>query len=122
MYAMNSRRPSHLTLSSLLVVCLLISAGLCLLTSVAVGQTAATATLSGTVLDANGAVVPAANITITDTATGVQRTATTNEQGNFTIPLLKPSSYLLRVEHQGFLTAEVRDVVLNVGDERSLHI
>jgi hypothetical protein len=81
-----------------------------------------TATLSGTVLDPNGAVVPGANITVTEIATGLQRTATTNDQGSFTIPLLKPSIYLLQVEHQGFLTAEVRDITLNVGDERSLRI
>jgi len=94
---------------------------LCALPLAAFGQTA-TATLSGTVLDPNGAVVPAANITVTEVATGVQRTATTNDQGYFTIPLLKPSTYLLQVEHQGFLTAQVKDIVLNVGDERSLRI
>ncbi len=92
----------------------------CLLPS-AFGQTA-TATLSGTVLDPNGAVVPAANITVTEMATGVQRTAATSEQGYFTIPLLKPSTYLLQVEHPGFMTAEVKDLILNVGDERALKI
>jgi len=82
----------------------------------------ASATLNGTVLDPNGAVVPAASITVTEVATGVQRTATTNDQGYFSIPLLKPSTYLLQVEHPGFMTAEVKDVVLNVGDQRSLRI
>src|SRR5215471_21470474 len=74
----------------------------------------ASATLSGTVLDPNGAIVPGANVTITEVATGLQRTVTTNDQGYFSVPLLKPSTYLLQVEHQGFMTAEVRDVVLNV--------
>src|SRR5713226_6450061 len=82
----------------------------------------ATATLSGTVLDPNGAVVPAATITVTEVATGVQRTATTNDQGHFSIPLLKPSAYVLQIEHQGFMTAEVKDIILNVGDERALRI
>src|SRR5437660_4139646 len=94
---------------------------LCAFPLAAFGQTAM-ATLSGTVLDQNGAFVPAANITVTEVATGVQRTATTNDQGNFSIPLLKPSTYLLQVEHPGFMTAEVKDVVLNVGDQRSLRI
>ncbi len=94
---------------------------LCAFPLAAFGQTA-TATLSGTVLDPNGAVVPAANITVTEIGTGVQRTATTNDQGYFSIPLLKPSNYLLQVEHPGFMTAEVKDVVLNVGDQRSLRI
>jgi hypothetical protein len=89
---------------------------------VSVRAQSATSTLSGTVLDPNGAVVPGANITVTEVATGVQRTATTNDQGYFSVPLLKPSTYLLQVEHQGFLTAEVRDIILNVGDERALRI
>src|SRR5262249_27617745 len=54
--------------------------------------------------------------------TRLQRTATTDDQGYFNVPLLKPSTYVLRVEHQGFVTAEVNDIVLNVGDERSLRI
>src|SRR5260370_31630172 len=89
---------------------------------VSVRAQSATATLSGTVLDPNRAVVPAANITVTEVATGVQRNATTNDQGYFSIPLLKPSTYLLQVEHPSFMTAEVKDVVLNVGDQRSLRI
>src|SRR5574341_713392 len=85
------------------------------------GQSAS-ATLSGTVVDANGAAIPGATITVTEPATGVERTTTTNDLGYFTIPLLKPSTYLLHVEHQGFLTAEVRDIVLNVNDQRALTI
>src|SRR5260370_38198161 len=107
--------PSPIALRSLLFV------ALCAFPFAAFAQTA-TATLSGTVLDPNGAVVPAANITVTSVATGIQRTATTNDQGYFSIPLLKPSTYLLQVEHQGFMTAEVKDVVLNVSDQRSLRI
>ena len=94
---------------------------LCALPLAASAQTS-TATLSGTVVDANNAVVPGATITVTEPATGLQRTATTNDQGSFTIPLLKPSSYILHIEHAGFLTAEVRDLVLNVNDERALTI
>ena len=82
----------------------------------------ATGTLSGTVVDPNGAAIPGANITITETATGIQRTATTNDDGHFTIPLLKPSTYTLLVAHDGFATAEVRDLVLNVSDQRALRI
>jgi len=99
----------------------LLLVALCALPFAASAQTS-TATLSGTVVDANNAVVPGATITVTEPATGLQRTATTNDQGSFTIPLLKPSTYLLHVEHQGFLTAEVRDIVLNVNDVRALTI
>lgn len=82
----------------------------------------ATATLSGSVEDTNGAVIPGAKVTATNVNTKSQRQATTNEQGYFVIPLLQPSTYVLRVEGQGFAPAEVNNVVLNVGDQKSLTI
>src|SRR5262245_46746291 len=81
-----------------------------------------TATLSGTVSDPNGAVVPGVVVTVTDPATRLQRKTTTNDAGQFTFPLLPPSKYMLTLERQGFMTAAVDDVVLNVDDERSLRI
>lgn len=80
----------------------------------------ATATLSGTVTDERGAVIPGATITVVNTNTKSQRQATTNDQGYFSIPLLPPSAYILRVEGQGFSPVEVNNIVLNVGDQRSL--
>jgi len=85
------------------------------------GQSA-TATLSGTVADENGAVVPGAHITVTNVATSSRRTATTNDQGEFTVPLLPPNTYSIRVERDGFAPLEVSRVVLNVGDQKGLKI
>lgn len=81
-----------------------------------------TATLSGTVEDANGAVVPGAHVTVTNPATGLERKAVTNGSGSFALPLLPPSSYTVTVDRQGFAPAEIKDVVLNVNDQRSLQI
>jgi Carboxypeptidase regulatory-like domain len=86
-----------------------------------VAQTAS-ATLSGTVVDQDNAVVPGVQITITNTATGLKREAQTNDGGHFTIPLLPPSSYVVRVEHAGFAPIQIPDLVLNVNDNRSLQI
>jgi len=86
-----------------------------------VAQTAS-ATLSGTVVDQDNAVVPGVQITITNTATGLKREAQTNDGGHFTIPLLPPSSYVVRVEHAGFAPVQIPDLVLNVNDNRSLQI
>src|SRR6266702_2945900 len=80
------------------------------------------ATLSGTVVDQDGALVPGANVTVINAATGQQRQATTSDGGNFTVPLLPPATYTIRVEHQGFAIAEVRNVVLNIGDQKALQI
>ncbi len=81
-----------------------------------------TATLNGTVVDANGAVIPAANVTLSSTATGFERKVTTNAEGSFTVPLLPPSNYTLTVNREGFAPAEIQNVILNVNDQRSLRI
>src|SRR6266478_2593859 len=73
-----------------------------------------TATLSGTVTDANNAVVPGAHVTATNNGTGLKREATTSGSGTFTIPLLPPSTYTVLVENQGFTPAEIDNVILNV--------
>jgi Carboxypeptidase regulatory-like domain/TonB dependent receptor len=103
------------------VFCLLLSA-FWLLPS-AMGQSA-TATLSGTVLDQNGAVVAGVNIAVININIGdaFQRTTTTGDDGRFVVAALSPSTYIVKAERQGFNTAELRDVVLNVNDQRVITI
>jgi hypothetical protein len=81
-----------------------------------------TATLSGTVTDERGAVILGASVTVENINTRLRRQATTNDEGAFTIPLLPPSTYLVRVEGQGFATAQIPSVVLNVNDQVALNI
>lgn len=80
------------------------------------------ATLSGTVVDQGGAAIKNARVAVVDPARGLKRQTTTDENGYFSIPLLPPSTYTVTVEQQGFAPSEVDGVVLNVGDQRSLHI
>src|SRR5258708_3363139 len=87
----------------------------------AAGQST-TATLSGTVEDEKGAVIPGANVTVINSATGLLRETTTNGAGYFVVPLLSPSSYKVRVERTGFAVVEVPSVVLNIGDQKALQI
>src|SRR6266478_8288031 len=87
----------------------------------AVAQSVA-ATLNGSVADANGAVIPGAKVTAMNPATGLHRETTTDDHGSFTFPLLPPSIYTISVEQNGFATAEVANVILNVGDEKHLQI
>ncbi|HLA10821.1 MAG TPA: carboxypeptidase regulatory-like domain-containing protein [Pyrinomonadaceae bacterium] len=89
--------------------------------STAFGQSA-TATLSGTVEDQNSAVVPGAKVKIINLATGLEREVTTNDSGSFTVPLLPPSAYTVRVERENFAPVELQNVILNVGDQRALAI
>lgn len=82
----------------------------------------ATATLGGTVEDQNSAVIPDASVTIKNKDTSFERTATTNESGSFTIPLLPPGTYSILVRRDGFTAVEIRQVILNVGDQKSIVI
>ena len=80
------------------------------------------ATLGGTVLDEQGAVVPAVEITVLNLSTAVQRHAATDGAGAFVVPLLPPGRYTLTAQRDGFATLEVREIVLNVGDRQALRI
>ncbi|HEY2974370.1 MAG TPA: TonB-dependent receptor [Pyrinomonadaceae bacterium] len=82
----------------------------------------ATATLSGAVTDQNDAVIPDVNIEVINIARGFQRSATTNGEGAFVVPLLPPGNYTVKAEHEGFTPTEVRDVVLNVNDQVAIKI
>jgi hypothetical protein len=87
----------------------------------AAGQSAS-ATLSGTVEDQNGALIPGATVMVINAGTSLQRETTTGSAGSYTFPLLPPGTYIVRVQAQGFATVENGNVVLNVGDQKSLQI
>lgn len=82
----------------------------------------ATATLSGTVTDEKGAIVSGASVTITNPATNLQKTVTTDASGKFFLTQLPPSIYVLKVENSGFTSTEVKNIELNVNDQRTLNI
>src|SRR5258708_749672 len=103
-----------------MVVLVFLLSAFCLV-PVVMGQSA-TATLSGTVADQNGAVIPGAFVTAVNTATTLERQATTDSNGSYTFPLLPPGTYIVRVQAQGFTPVENRNVVLNVGDQKALRI
>ncbi len=69
--------------------------------------------ITGTVSDASGAVIPAARVSVTNAATGVAITIPTTESGNFTVPGIAAGSYTIRVEKEGFRPATITGVVLN---------
>jgi carboxypeptidase family protein/TonB-dependent receptor-like protein len=81
-----------------------------------------TATLSGTVRDGTGAVVPSAKITLSNSATGVSRTLGTDEKGRYSLTSVEPGTYELRAEHEGFKAAVQKGVVLTVGGSTILDL
>ena len=75
----------------------------------------ASADLTGTVSDPAGADVPNAKVTVTDPARGSQRISETDEHGFYRVSGLAPSTYKVSVEHSGFQTEVLSDVVVTVG-------
>jgi hypothetical protein len=73
-----------------------------------------TATITGTVTDQNGAVIPGATVTATSNETGLSKTDTTNAEGRYTIAFLNPGVYGLEVEKQGFQRIVRSNVKLEV--------
>src|SRR6202050_137678 len=87
-----------------------------LLSSIAFGQGgAATGDLHVTVKDPKGNLVATANVTVSDVAKGVERTATSDGAGGYTARLLPPGTYTVTVEAAGFGKAEAKDVSITVG-------
>jgi hypothetical protein len=64
----------------------------------------------GTLTDQTGAVVPKATVTVTNTATGLSRQATTNADGYYSIPNLQEGTYDLSISAAGFRTHTQRGV------------
>src|ERR1700742_4612019 len=75
-----------------------------LMSAVAIfAQTQSTAAdLSGTVVDPNGAVVAGATVTAKNNSTGLTRTVTANDQGEFQIIALPPGDYEISAEAANF--------------------
>ena len=86
---------------------------LCSATSLALSQTV-TSRINGTVKDPVGATVPQAKITLFDTGTKEQKTATTNDEGVFVFTDVRPGTYTVTVEGTGFKKLQVNNVVVHV--------
>jgi len=78
------------------------------------------ATLTGTVTDRSGAVIPKAEISVKNAATGVTRNSETNSAGFYTAPGLPPGNYAVSVIAAGFSTALRTNVTLTVGAQQVL--
>lgn len=80
--------------------------------------------VSGTITDPSGAAVPGATVTVTDEATAVAHTATTNDSGYYTIPSLSPGRYTITVSAQSFqkLTSIGNNLDPNVSTTANLQL
>jgi len=99
----------------LVMVCLLVTA-----TSILAQSD--TSSISGTVTDTSGALVPNAQITVHNNATLADRTISSNENGAFTLTNLAPGDYSVRATKTGFQTTTLNDVHLDPSIGRKIDI
>src|SRR5207237_135904 len=93
----------------------LLAAVCCATGTSAYAQGATSQTLSGTVVDASGAVIPGADVVAKHAGTGVTTSTVSNSEGIFSIPSLAIGTYTVTVTLQGFKTVVFNDVVLTAG-------
>src|SRR5437667_8106556 len=100
----------------------------CLLTMLALSANAraqtqiTTGTIQGTVSDANGAVLPGANVEIKNLDTNLSRNLSTDEGGRFVALAMSPGRYSITVSKTGFATAVAESVELTVGQALNLPV
>jgi hypothetical protein len=81
-----------------------------------------TTSLTGTVTDPTGAVVPSATITIVEIQTGAQREVTSDNQGRYTMPQLTPGTYKLTAKAAGFADVVINNLELLVNQPATVPI
>jgi outer membrane receptor protein involved in Fe transport len=93
----------------------------CLLSTESFAQQSATATLTGIITDQHGAVIPGAQVVVTQKTTGIKRETTTNTEGLYALTNLSPGAYEVSIQSTGFATKVSQAmVVLQVGQSVTL--
>jgi Carboxypeptidase regulatory-like domain/TonB-dependent Receptor Plug Domain len=95
--------------------------GLSLLISAPAWAQVSGATLSGTVTDASGAIIPEAQISVKNVATGISTAVTANAVGFYAAPNLLPGSYEMTATAPGFATEVRSGITLEVGAQQVLN-
>jgi hypothetical protein len=92
----------------------------CLLPAKALAQGETTSAIVGQVRDTTDAVVPGAIVTITNHETGLKRSARTDDAGRFNFPQLKPGTYSVKAEAQGFSPGQNDNVISGLGQKQTV--
>jgi len=87
----------------------------------AFGQASYTAQVRGVVMDASGAYLAKATVTITNDSTNISTVTHTDERGQYLLAGLRPDKYTVKVEAPGFQVAQSKDVVLGVDQQAALN-
>ena len=93
-----------------------------LLTTSGVALAQDSATFIGTVHDSSGAIVAGAEVSVANPAIGINKSTTTNSDGDWVVPYLPIGSYDICVTAKGFKRFEAKGVVLRVGQKARVDV
>ncbi len=102
----------------LMVLCV----GAVLAVSAPVWAQLGTGSIEGSVLDPSGAVLPDAQVTVRNTATGVERVLTTDSGGRYRAVALEPGIYSVKASKAGFKTGEHTEIQVTVGSTTTVDV
>ena len=102
----------------ILFVLMICMTALCF-SQLAYGQ--AIGSFSGTITDKSGSSIAGATVTVTSQGTGATRDAKTDDSGHYIVNLLPVGVYTIRVQFQGFQSAEAKDLKLQIDESRELN-
>src|ERR1043166_3847010 len=103
------------------VLVVLVIASVVLIPTIAQAQATSTGTVVGVITDQSGAVISGAQVTLTDTATGTSRNASTNAAGAYVFVNVNPGAHSLAVSKQGFTTTRASSDI-SVGVTTTLNL
>lgn len=78
--------------------------------------------LSGTISDPTGAAIPGATVKVVSVETGAERSATTNDEGIYSLQQLNPGNYKITVTQSGFKSSQIDQLALGAGQTRELNL
>ncbi|MBE3123376.1 MAG: carboxypeptidase regulatory-like domain-containing protein [Planctomycetes bacterium] len=93
-----------------------LAAALCLVVCSSLQAQTTSASVAGSVKDAQGGVLPGATVTLTSSTQGTVLTVVTDDLGNFFFSYVRPDTYTLKISLQGFQSAERKSLVVNASD------
>src|ERR1700732_110667 len=118
---MNGTGPTTMLRSALSIFVFVVGSFHFLLPEVTFSQGETTSAIVGQVRDASGAAVPEAMVTVLNKETGLKRTAKTDDEGRFNFPQLKPGTYSVKVEAEGFDPRQNDNVLSGLGQKQTVN-
>src|SRR6202047_3969451 len=118
--ACEGKRNESKGMTRLLRLVLILAVVVSLSPRLALAQGETTSAIAGQVRDTTNAVVRGATVMITNHETGLKRSAKTDDAGRFNFPQLKPGTYSVKVEAQGFEPRQTDNVVSSLGQKQTI--